>query len=40
MPVTWVYASYPASWLVLLIALTVCWLRLYRRKIRPHLMPD
>lgn len=39
-PVTWVYASYPASWLVLLIALTVCWLRLYRRKIRPHLTPD
>ena len=40
MPVTWVYASYPASWLVLLIALAVCWLRLYRRKIRPHLTPD
>ncbi len=37
MPVTWVYASYPASWLVLLAALTVCWLHLYRKKIRPHI---
>lgn len=29
---TWVYASYPASWLLLLVVLLVCWCRLYRRK--------
>ena len=34
---TWVYASYPASWLLLLVVLLVCWCRLYRRKIKPHI---
>lgn len=34
---TWVYASYPASWLLLLVVLLVCWCRLYRRKIKPNI---
>lgn len=37
MPVTWVYLSYPASWLLLLTVLLVCWVRLYRKRIRPRI---
>ena len=39
MPVQYVYASYPASWLLLLIVLAFCWRHLYRKQIRPHIAP-
>ena len=37
MSVGLVYASYPTSWLLLLIVLTLCWHRLYRKQILPHI---
>lgn len=37
MPVSLVYASYSASWFLLLIVLTFCWCRLYRKQILPHI---
>lgn len=39
MPVTWVYMSYPASWMVLFTVLLICWCRLYRKRIRPNIVP-
>lgn len=33
MPVSFVYASYPVSWVLLLTVLTICWRRLYRKQI-------
>ena len=39
MPVTWVYMSYPASWMVLFTVLLICWCRLYRKRIRPKIVP-
>ena len=39
MPVTWVYMSYPASWMVLFAVLLICWCRLYRKRIRPNIVP-
>lgn len=39
MPVTWVYMSYPASWMVLFTVLLICWCRLYRKRIRPNIAP-
>lgn len=35
--VRWVYASYPISWVMLLICLTVCWHHLYKKKIAPNI---
>ena len=37
MSVRWVYASYPLSWLFLLIVLLFCWHRLYRKRILPSI---
>ena len=39
MPVTWVYMSYPGSWMVLFTVLLICWCRLYRKRIRPNIVP-
>ena len=39
MPVTWVYMSYPASWMVLFAVMLICWCRLYRKRIRPNIVP-
>lgn len=39
MPVTWVYMSYPASWMVLFAVMLICWCRLYRKRIRPKIVP-
>ena len=39
MSVRWVYASYPLSWLFLLVVLLFCWHRLYRRRILPSIPP-
>ena len=38
MPVRLVYLSYPFSWLALLVVLLICWVHLYRRRIRPNLV--
>ena len=38
MPVRMVYLSYPFSWLALLVVLLICWVHLYRRRIRPNLV--
>ena len=37
MPISLVYASYPASWILLLTVLTFCWRRLYRKQILPNI---
>lgn len=38
MPVSLVYASYPASWILLLTVLTFCWHRLYQKQILPNIL--
>ena len=38
MPARMVYLSYPFSWLALLVVLLICWVHLYRRRIRPNLV--
>ena len=35
--VRWVYASFPASWVLLMVVLAVCWRSLYKKQILPHI---